>query len=282
MTQQGDRDRPVAIPAESGALQLVELPPLVLPDLSVRRWLPSPELRPWVDLYWLAEGQAPSVIQAHGYADGGTTLLFEGLDSTQPEGYWEARPYHGVRRFAVSHRAMGVRLCPGGAWQLAGGRRRGRYLAEVLDGEPSWLTPLAEELAELLTLGQRLVHLDAFLCRLAHDAGLAIDTVQRVLPILTQSEVPVAAWQSRIGITRRGLERIFERQVGMSPGQLALAWRIKAARQALTDSTAAIAEIAVDTGFHDQAHLTHAFRRIVGEPPGAYRRRKWSQIYNRR
>ncbi|WP_417329276.1 helix-turn-helix domain-containing protein [Halomonas cupida] len=263
-----------------GVSPLVELPTLRLPELSVRRWLPSPGLRPWVDLYWLAEGQQLSAVTAYGYADGGTTLRLDGLDSPRPAARWDGRPASAVHHFCVLHHAMGVRLRPGGAWQLASARRRGRDLLELLDAGPSWLDALSEQLAEYRGLYQRLQHLDDFLSRVARDNGAGIDTVQRVLPILVRQQGPVEDWQHQLGITRRGLERVFSRQVGMSPGQLALAWRLKTARQALAESAIPIVDIAMDTGFHDQAHFTHSFRRFVGETPGAYRRRKWSQIYN--
>jgi AraC-like DNA-binding protein len=34
------------------------------------------------------------------------------------------------------------------------------------------------------------------------------------------------------------------------------------------------ADVAITTGFADQAHLTRHFKRVVGVPPGAYRRER--------
>jgi transcriptional regulator GlxA family with amidase domain len=41
----------------------------------------------------------------------------------------------------------------------------------------------------------------------------------------------------------------------------------------LLDTERPVAEIALETGFSDQSHLTRVFRRALGETPAALRRR---------
>ena len=64
--------------------------------------------------------------------------------------------------------------------------------------------------------------------------------------------------------------RVFRRAVGAPPHAYLMNARLRAAR-ALLATDRRLADIAQDTGFTDQAHLTNAFRRFTGLTPGRYR-----------
>lgn len=66
--------------------------------------------------------------------------------------------------------------------------------------------------------------------------------------------------------------RAFKRHTGESLHQYVLRRRIARAKQLLLASDAAISRIAAETGFSSQSHLTSAFRRFMGQTPGALRR----------
>jgi AraC family transcriptional regulator len=67
--------------------------------------------------------------------------------------------------------------------------------------------------------------------------------------------------------------RTFKTSFGMSPQAYVMRQRILRAAALMKDSNESIAKIAVDCGLCDQAHLTRAFRRMVGVTPNAWRRR---------
>jgi len=67
------------------------------------------------------------------------------------------------------------------------------------------------------------------------------------------------------------LLRAFRRVYGLPPHAWLTQYRVTTARR-LLDSGTAPADAAVSVGFVDQAHLSRHFRRIIGVPPGAYRR----------
>ncbi|MFH8407358.1 AraC family transcriptional regulator [Streptomyces sp. NPDC018019] len=69
------------------------------------------------------------------------------------------------------------------------------------------------------------------------------------------------------------LLRAFKNAYGMPPHAWLTDARIRRARQLLEAGTAP-AEAAVAVGFTDQPHLNRHFTRIVGVPPGAYRRER--------
>ncbi|MBB4211362.1 AraC family transcriptional regulator [Rhodothalassium salexigens DSM 2132] len=68
------------------------------------------------------------------------------------------------------------------------------------------------------------------------------------------------------------LARIFKQRAGQTVHQYVLERRIQRAKQLLVDPSLSIADIARETGFSSQSHLTAAFRRSVGSTPGAYRK----------
>jgi AraC-like DNA-binding protein len=72
------------------------------------------------------------------------------------------------------------------------------------------------------------------------------------------------------GLSRYQLVRSFRAEVGMPPYAWLAQHRVARARL-LLERGHAPAEVALLTGFADQAHLTRWFRRVVGVTPGAYR-----------
>jgi AraC family transcriptional regulator len=73
-----------------------------------------------------------------------------------------------------------------------------------------------------------------------------------------------------VGVHPAHLARAFRTFLACTPGDLLRARRLELAA-ALMNSDRSLVEIALDSGFSDQAQLTKAFRRTYGIPPGAYR-----------
>ncbi|MEW2624238.1 AraC family transcriptional regulator [Streptomyces sp. NPDC048106] len=67
------------------------------------------------------------------------------------------------------------------------------------------------------------------------------------------------------------LVRAFSGAYGIAPHQYLMSRRVGRARRLLLDGLPP-GEVAALTGFYDQAHLTRHFRKLVGVPPGRYRR----------
>ncbi|WP_394840971.1 AraC family transcriptional regulator [Pendulispora brunnea] len=66
------------------------------------------------------------------------------------------------------------------------------------------------------------------------------------------------------------LYRAFQRATGMSPHAYQRQARLRRATRMLREGDA-IHDVAIASGFADQAHLTRSFRRIMGVTPGAYK-----------
>src|SRR5258708_227486 len=87
-----------------------------------------------------------------------------------------------------------------------------------------------------------------------------------------EAAVTLQELASEIGYSRSHFLRMFHATTGMTPHRYVLNRRIERARRLLRDADMSIADIAYCCGFASQAHLTLAFRKVCGLPPGGYRR----------
>ncbi len=74
------------------------------------------------------------------------------------------------------------------------------------------------------------------------------------------------------GLSVGHFSRAFRRSTGHPPHKWLLEKRVEMALSLLTDDAMSLTDIAARCGFADQSHLTNAFSRRVGMPPGVYRR----------
>jgi AraC family transcriptional regulator len=140
----------------------------------------------------------------------------------------------------------------------------------------------------------RLVQADALDHRAAGDLVLALaDHVAASYPASAEPPVPVgvrsleqvldrfregnpasysvdsvARW---CGLSRPYFSRRIRALTGLWPQAMILGSRIEAAKHLLERGDASLSEVAYETGFADQSHLTRALRRSTGLTPACYR-----------
>jgi AraC family transcriptional regulator len=68
------------------------------------------------------------------------------------------------------------------------------------------------------------------------------------------------------------LARTFRRYFDCSPGEYLRRCRIEKVRVLLATTDTPLADLSFQAGFNDQSQLTNVFRRLIGVPPGEYRR----------
>jgi len=74
-------------------------------------------------------------------------------------------------------------------------------------------------------------------------------------------------------VSRRLIEQRFKAALGRTPLQEIHRVRIERAKHLLASTDRTVAEVAADCGFGSMKRLEVNFRRLVGEPPSAYRKR---------
>lgn len=89
--------------------------------------------------------------------------------------------------------------------------------------------------------------------------------------------ISVAELAEVVGLSESWFAHAFRRANGETPQRWQLARRVEAARDLIAAGTQSLAEVAQDTGFADQAHLTRAFRAAHGMPPSQWRRQQMLQ-----
>ena len=84
------------------------------------------------------------------------------------------------------------------------------------------------------------------------------------------AQISLAELAASSGLSRYQIVRAFARELGVTPYAYVIQRRVLLARQLLVNG-ATSADAALRAGFADQSHLTRAFVRQFGVPPGRYR-----------
>jgi len=80
------------------------------------------------------------------------------------------------------------------------------------------------------------------------------------------------------GVSRRQLERLFQRHFRLSPQRYYLDLRLQRARALLQYTDMSVVEISVACGFGAAAHFSRAYRAWAGRPPSAERAARGNEI----
>ena len=104
-------------------------------------------------------------------------------------------------------------------------------------------------------------------------APASVRAVRDLLPERIADAPSLAELATLTGLSQFALLRAFRRETGLPPHAYLNQLRVRRARL-LLDNGLAPADVAAQTGFADQAHLTRHFKRVLGVPPGAYQRER--------
>ncbi len=81
-----------------------------------------------------------------------------------------------------------------------------------------------------------------------------------------------------VGLSTRQLERLFQTYLGVPPTRYYLRMRLDRARFLLRQTSMAIFDVALATGFISASHFSKCYREQFGSPPSAERRRKFTNV----
>ncbi|WP_019339529.1 AraC family transcriptional regulator [Stutzerimonas stutzeri] len=111
--------------------------------------------------------------------------------------------------------------------------------------------------------------------RLGFDANVPVSDLklQRAAEYIAdnyQRSLKLDEISAMAGVSPSGLIRAFKKQFGMTPHAYLTNRRVQFARAELRRGRP-IADVALDAGFADQAHLQRAFKQLLAATPGHYR-----------
>ena len=94
----------------------------------------------------------------------------------------------------------------------------------------------------------------------------------RVMENTLEEPLSMAELCTRLGVSRRQIERLFKRYLGQSPMAYYSGLRLTRAYGFLNETDMTVTEIAAATGFRSSSHLARAFRNKYGNNPNSYRK----------
>lgn len=97
----------------------------------------------------------------------------------------------------------------------------------------------------------------------------AVRQVREYLATHLREQIPASTLEGITGIDRYTIARHFRRAFGTSPDRYRTLRRLELARVAI-GSRRPLAEVAAESGFADQSHLTRQFKRAYGITPGRW------------
>jgi len=134
--------------------------------------------------------------------------------------------------------------------------------------------------AETLSIGLTLHLLSHYAVarpKFQHPRGkLTSFQLRRVVELIMVSlgeEVSLVAMAREANVSPFYFSRMFRKTLGVTPHRFVLRQRIQKSLQLIGEGRLSLSQVAVEVGFYDQAHFTHAFRAIVGTTPAEYARR---------
>lgn len=244
---------------------------------------PVEALRPWVSMLWYSNRTEVSHPLELALPTGAQSLTVRldgdpiGIHSSgkwqrfQDAVLWGAQSRYVVRDTSRLGAVVGVQFVPGMAASLMGGVAS-EWSGRHLDLTGGWV----EEARNALKPEQAIAVVERHLLGLkprAVDRGI-VWAVGRVRDVKS-----IEALRQECGYSVKRFLRGFEEAVGMSPKRYSRVVRFSAALRELQRGVS-LAELALDCGYCDQAHLNREFQAFAGTTPLEYRPVRADWIYH--
>ncbi|HEX8406535.1 MAG TPA: helix-turn-helix domain-containing protein [Duganella sp.] len=239
------------------------------------RYLPEPDLAPFIEYFWLVAWQLPAGV-VHVQRTLPSPCIHVVFDSGQ-SGVFGVMTGDFAYTLRDSGRVLGTRFRPG-AFRGFLGRPAQSITDQQLplsslfhcdDAEAERSVLGAHDDAAMVAAASAIIRraLPALDPQIARIAAL-FDTIKEH-PYITQ----VRQLADRHGISVRRLQMLFREYVGASPKWVIRRNRLlDAADQLANGADVDLATLAQALGYYDQAHFTSDFEKLVGKPPADYRR----------
>lgn len=253
----------------------------IIPRMRYAERKPSSPLSSFVECFWTLESEAPSPQPERILPDGCVELIlnFGAPFSQHDNDHLKLQP----RSFLVGQMTGPILISATGPVQLLGIRfHPGGTL-------PFLRLPLHEITDQVVDLGGLSGKLERELLSVTSHSPLLTDKVNAVEAFLTNQLlntkdnswlmmlaarivdsgglVAVDRLASDAGISSRQLERRFLREVGLGPKMLGRIIRFQQVFRAVDQSNSAWAEVAIECGYYDQAHLIRDFNQFARQTP---------------
>lgn len=251
----------------------------------------APPLRPYLLRLWASDAGAPGAARRERTLPTATMSLvfrlseaplrlFDSVEAGSARDLGHCivggvRDRFYVRDISLPSRSVGAQLRPLGCAALLGVPAAALAQAHTRLGD-LWgaaAEDMRERLAAARTPRLALDLFEALLTARLTESRAAHPAVAFAVARLGAEAQPIGSVVRASGCSHRHFIALFRESVGLAPKAYCRVQRFQAAlRQLAAQPESALAELAADAGFSDQAHMNREFAALAGLSPGAYRR----------
>jgi AraC-like DNA-binding protein len=261
-----------ATAATTAAPRGVLFPQRLDAQLSLEHYPPSAMLARYVVRYWIARWQLPP-----GETRNQLVIPHPCANLEIEDGVARVRGVKSRTMTLVARgtgRIVGVKLAPGAVrafWSRSASDLTDRAVpaTRVFSARThDWLAAAALDRDEMVA------RFDALLaCDLPPEPDARLVEVQHIHDEIARRPdlVHVDDLANQAGRSMRSLQSLFRDYVGVSPKWVIMRYRMhEAAERIRADPDLALARLARELGYFDQAHFSRSFAQVVGTPPARY------------
>ncbi|MGH7460821.1 MAG: AraC family transcriptional regulator [Longimicrobiales bacterium] len=244
--------------------------------MRYREHAPGDALAALVRCYWTVTGAgSPTTPVNRVLPDGCMDIIFD-LRSGVQRGVvvgamLEASVFHMLGPLDM----LGVRFVPGAA-PLFLGSDASELTTQIVPADNVWrdADELAGQLFECGDHSRRLQILnEALLRRLQRQRAQPAALQGMALIERAHGQLRLDLLCRSLNVSERTLQRTFASQVGLTPKQAIRIMRFRGALQLMhIEPRATLAQVALRSGYADQAHFTREFRELAAATPAEFRR----------
>ena len=110
--------------------------------------------------------------------------------------------------------------------------------------------------------------------------NLLIHKAGRILSQHSKSDINVSELAKFAGVSREHLTRVFRQNTGQTPLEFITKRKLIYACRLLQQGKASIKEVSDSLGYHNHAHFTRTFTRVVGKTPREFRKDGTMPVFN--
>lgn len=248
--------------------------------MNYREFRPRPQLARFIEAFWILEGagNGPQRIFPDGcseiilnFGDPFHQVHDDGVRHPQPRSFLVGQM---LRPIVVEPSAragvFGIRFHPGGA--AAFFRVPQHELTDRMTGlDLLWGSELTQRVLDAATDTERVASVEACLApRIARSPDALVEAAVAAI-LAAGGALSIESLATRLGTSRRRLERHFQTDAGLTPKHLARIIRFHRVLRAMERPWGHRAvDLALDAGYSDQAHFIREFKEFTGLTPASY------------
>lgn len=168
--------------------------------------------------------------------------------------------------------------------ELIGGGTVFRAASALTDSLVSQLRQALADRGEIGSLRAQLALLELLMHFHAHQQASSktgSETIHATIEYMEQrlsKPLQISELHALAGMTPSSYNRAFKRLTGLTPGHYLTRLRMVKAKELMTDSSAALRDIAVSVGYQDELYFSRVFKKSEGVSPSVYLKRRDRRI----